>query len=233
MNINAFLNSLLVSETNSLSVLDIALTITIPFVLTLFIALFYRKASRSSHYSLSFVYSLMLFSSLTAIITLLIGSNIARAFGLVGALSLIRFRTAVKSPLDAVYLFWSLAVGMACGTGFYLAASIIVALGTLYNYLLILTRFGESNKSFCILKMSFSNKPDLDPQKLLEKERISGFSVLKKLNFFFNSSEKTRIYTYSIELKNDEDFEDINEKIQKIEGVSKSEILNTESALFI
>ena len=126
MTIEALLNSLMVSDTNSLGLLDIVLAMGIPFLLSFPITFIYRHTQRHNNYSTSFIHAIFLFSTLSAIITLLIGSNIARAFGLVGALSIIRFRNALKDPLDAVYIFWALAVGMACGTGFYMAAVFLV-----------------------------------------------------------------------------------------------------------
>ncbi len=99
-------------------------------LLTLFTSLFcslilayvYRQTHRGLSYSVSFVHSMILMAVTVAVIMEIIGSNIARAFSLVGALSIIRFRTAIKDPRDVAFLFMTMAVGMACGTGYFLIA---------------------------------------------------------------------------------------------------------------
>jgi hypothetical protein len=94
------------------------------FILTAFIGWIYRMNHNQISYSQSFVHTMALMGTVAALIMLVIGSNIARAFSLVGALSIIRFRSAVKEPQDVAYLFFAMAIGMACGTRFYLLATI-------------------------------------------------------------------------------------------------------------
>lgn len=89
---------------------------------SLILAYVYRQTHRGLSYSVSFVHSMIIMAVTVSVIMMVIGSNIARAFSLVGALSIIRFRTAVKDPRDVAFLFMTMAVGMACGTGFYLMA---------------------------------------------------------------------------------------------------------------
>ena len=86
------------------------------------ISFVYRWTYRGSSYSPSFVRSMIFLAMITAIIMLVIGNNLARAFGLVGAMSIIRFRTAVKDPQDIVFIFFALAVGLAAGVGMYMIA---------------------------------------------------------------------------------------------------------------
>jgi len=88
----------------------------------LMISFIYRWSSESDNYSPSFVQSLVLLSMITALVIMVIGNNLARAFGLVGAMSIIRFRTAVKSTQDIVFIFFALAVGMAAGVGIRVGA---------------------------------------------------------------------------------------------------------------
>lgn len=77
----------------------------------------YRFTYRGPGYSISFVHALIYLAMITAVVIMVIGNNLARAFGLVGAMSIIRFRTAVKDTADIVFIFFSLAVGMAAGVG--------------------------------------------------------------------------------------------------------------------
>ncbi len=92
------------------------------------ISLLYRWTYRGPSYSITFVNSIPPLSMITAVVIMVIGNNLARAFGLVGALSIIRFRTAIKDTQDIVFIFFSLAIGMAAGVGLH---SIAIA-GTIF-----------------------------------------------------------------------------------------------------
>src|SRR6185295_3696372 len=94
------------------------------FLLSLIIARVYQTTYKGVSYTQSYVHTLIMMSMIVAIIMLVIGSNIARAFSLVGALSIVRFRNAVKDTRDVGYIFFAMAIGMACGTRFYLLAII-------------------------------------------------------------------------------------------------------------
>ncbi len=83
----------------------------------LIVAFFYRKTYEGPGYLNTFVNTLVILSMITALVIMVIGNNLARAFGLVGAMSIIRFRTAVKETLDIVFIFFALAIGMAAGVG--------------------------------------------------------------------------------------------------------------------
>ncbi len=110
------------------TVQDLVLTIVLSFALSLVIAWMYKITHHGTSYSQSFVQTLVLVSMVVAIIMLIVGSNIARAFTLVGALSIIRFRNAVKETRDVGFIFFAMAIGMACGTRFYLLAVISTVL---------------------------------------------------------------------------------------------------------
>src|SRR5512145_2556108 len=98
----------------------IALTLTL--FLCVGLAYFYRETHRGLSYSASFTHTIIIMGVTISLIMVLIGSNIARAFALVGALSIIRFRNPVKDARDVGFIFMAMAIGMATGTGFYLAA---------------------------------------------------------------------------------------------------------------
>ncbi len=100
---------------------DVATSMVMSTLLTFVLAHVYRQTHRGTSYSQSFLVTMFLMAVTTSVVMLIIGSNIARAFSLVGALSIIRFRTAVKDSRDTGYLFAAMVVGMGCGTQFYLA----------------------------------------------------------------------------------------------------------------
>jgi uncharacterized membrane protein YhiD involved in acid resistance len=127
------------------SVSEIILNIGLSLLCSFFITIIYRLTYRGPGYSDGFVNSLIFLSAITALVLMVIGNNLARAFGLVGALSIIRFRTAIKDTIDIVYIFLSLAIGMAAGVGYHklaIVGSLIIGA--------ILYLFSHSN--FSIMK---------------------------------------------------------------------------------
>lgn len=108
---------------NVFTLFDVAFILCLSFVLSLVIAFVYRATHRGVSYSQSFVQTLVILSVTVGLVMLIIGSNIARAFALVGSLSIIRFRNAVKESRDVGFVFMAMAIGMACGTRFYLLAA--------------------------------------------------------------------------------------------------------------
>jgi len=125
-NLADFFNFLLNFQdtTNVFTPNDVIFTIILSFVLSLLIGWVYKITHHGTSYTQSYVHTLVMMTMVVAIIMLIIGSNIARAFTLVGALSIVRFRNAVKETRDVGFIFFALAIGMACGTRFYLLAII-------------------------------------------------------------------------------------------------------------
>lgn len=119
-----------------ISTQDIVVTLMITLVLALYIFFIYRVISRKNFYNKSFNVSLAALAMITAAIIITIQSSIVVSLGMVGALSIVRFRTAVKDPLDLVFLFWSIAVGIICGAGFYNIAAIVSIIITIMIFVL-------------------------------------------------------------------------------------------------
>ena len=141
---------------------DVVINILIAFVLGLLVSWVYRRTHRGFSYSVSFVHTLMLLSMVTALVMMVIGESIARAFSLVGALSIIRFRTPVKDTKDTAFVFFALAIGMATGTGTHA----IAVVGTVIISLIILIihrfRLGEIKGSDFLLRFRLRTSPDQD-----------------------------------------------------------------------
>lgn len=125
------------------SVLDVTLAMLIAFVGCAVIGLTYRTTHRGVSYSQSYVQTLVLMGMVIALIMLVVGSNIARAFSLVGALSIIRFRNAVKETRDVGFIFFAMAIGMAAGTRFFLLA--VVATVVICLAIVVMDRFNWFN----------------------------------------------------------------------------------------
>ena len=122
-----FFSSLLAGLQNAFSfgdlgVVRILLTLALAFLLGMFIFTIYRKTFSGVMYSKNFGVSLVMLSMVTSFIILPITSNLTLSLGMVGALSIVRFRTAVKDPIDTVYMFWSIAVCISLGAKFFLPA---------------------------------------------------------------------------------------------------------------
>ena len=101
----------------SVSVLDMVLALVLAFGLGLFIFLVYKKTFTGVMYSSSFGVTLVALTMITTMVILAVTSNVVLSLGMVGALSIVRFRTAIKEPLDIAFLFWSIAVGIVLAAG--------------------------------------------------------------------------------------------------------------------
>lgn len=151
---------------------DIARNLGVAFLCGLIIAFFYKRSFRGPSYMFSFVNALVILPMITAMVIMVIGNNLARAFGLVGAMSIIRFRTAVKDTQDIVFIFFSLTTGMAAGVGLYalaITSSIVIGLitMTLAKSNLLTTMQKNFLLQFTYLRSS-SNEED-EFEKVLDK----------------------------------------------------------------
>lgn len=110
----------------------IAATLVVTVLIALYIFVIYRVVTRKTFYSKTFNISLVALAVITSAIILAMQSNLVISLGMVGALSIIRFRTAIKDPMDLVFLFWSISVGIICGAGLYeiaVVTSLLVTVG--------------------------------------------------------------------------------------------------------
>lgn len=141
-----------VSEIASVS--DIALTLAIALVLGLVICLTYIFINRKNEYNQGFVLTLVMIPAIISIIILLVGNNVARAFSLAGAFSIIRFRSAPGSSKDITFIFLAMAAGLGCGVGLLLYAALLVIALCLFVAALDLIKFGSPKNKHYILKMT-------------------------------------------------------------------------------
>lgn len=115
---------------------EILATLAVTSFLSCYIFLIYRLSTRKAFYCKSFNVSLAALSVITAAIILAMQSNLMISLGMVGALSIVRFRTAVKDPLDLVFLFWAISVGIICGAGLYEVAFLTCIVVTVLIFIL-------------------------------------------------------------------------------------------------
>jgi hypothetical protein len=135
------------SVTNVVTIWSVILGVGLSALLGIWISFLYRKVQFEASYSQSLAHTFVILAMITSLIMLIIGSNIARAFSLVGALSIVRFRTAIKSPQDIGFIFLTIAIGMACGTRFYSVAIVGTSLISLVIFLMYYFRFAANPSS--------------------------------------------------------------------------------------
>ena len=122
MTFQEIFSSNFIDSVNAVSVVDMSLALALAFADGLFIFFIYKKTFSGVMYSASFGISLIAMTMITALVILAISSNVVLSLGMVGALSIVRFRTAVKDPMDLVFLFWSIAAGIVLAAGLLLLA---------------------------------------------------------------------------------------------------------------
>ena len=114
-------------EFTAISIGDALVAIALAFALSLFIVFVYKSTYAGVNYSRSFTGCLMMLSMVTSLVIMVVSSNVVLSMGMVGALSIVRFRTAVKEPTDTAFMFWAIATGIICGAG-YVTIAILVTL---------------------------------------------------------------------------------------------------------
>lgn len=118
MNFSDIFKSSFLENVGSVSILDMIITLVLSFAIGLFIFMVYKKTYNGVMYSSSFGVTLIALTMITNVLILAVISNVVLSLGMVGALSIVRFRTAIKEPLDIAFLFWSIAVGIILAAGF-------------------------------------------------------------------------------------------------------------------
>lgn len=144
--------SVLDNFTGTISAWDMLLSLVIAFAIGMFIIYVYRKTYTGVVYSKAFSLCILMLSMVTAMIIRTISSNISLSLGMVGALSIVRFRTAVKEPVDTGFMFWGISAGIMTGAGLYVPALVAsLGIGVLY-FVSYLLGFKVSNRYLLVLK---------------------------------------------------------------------------------
>ena len=117
MSFNDIFKSSFLENVGAISMLDMALALALAFGLGLFIFFVYKKTYAGVMYSANFGVTLLALTMITTLVILAVTSNVVLSLGMVGALSIVRFRTAIKEPLDIAFLFWAIAVGIVLAAG--------------------------------------------------------------------------------------------------------------------
>ena len=138
--------------TGSLDLWQLLIALAVGLLCGLYIFYIYKKTFNGVLYSRTFNISLILLTLVTTLIIRTISSNLTLSLGMVGALSIVRFRTAVKEAMDTVYMFWAVAVGITIGAGFYLPGIICTALIGVILYIISLVKGGGTHPYLLIIR---------------------------------------------------------------------------------
>ncbi|MBN2001893.1 MAG: DUF4956 domain-containing protein [Anaerolineae bacterium] len=201
------------------SVTDVVLSLVLSFALTATIGWVYQTTHKGTSYTQSYVQTLVLMGMITSIIMLIVGSNIARAFSLIGALSIIRFRNAVKETRDVGFIFFAMAIGMATGTKFYLLA--IIATIIIGLMVLLMNRFNWFAREAAgqLLKIEIPNT--LEFEKLFDDVFVKYTRVSDLISIDSVRSGLLTELIYSITPKKGASLQKFLEEIKKLNSNNK------------
>lgn len=204
----SILESAMYSQSISLSTfLTILVDMAVALVVGMVIYAIYKKYYRGVVYDRSFALTLVGLTVLTCMVTLAISTNIIISLGMVGALSIVRYRTAIKEPLDILYIFWAITSGITIGASMYLLA----AVGLFFMIILIMVMDRKKSQNKAYIMMTHLTDPKAEKQ-VLEKLRSYEHKVKNKIARD-GSTELT------IQIDADESELSIADGIKKIDGV--------------
>lgn len=211
-----FKNSFLETAT-SLSALDIGITLLLSFVVGLFIFQIYKKTYQCVVYTKSFNLSLVMMTMITSLVIMAVTSNVVLSLGMVGALSIVRFRAAIKDPMDIVFMFWSIASGIVTGAGFYLLA---IVGSFVIGMILYIFNLNIKSETPYILLINFENESDETNVINKIKSKVDRYFVKSKT---VDSSQ----IELTIELRiKDEEMSFIND-LKQIDSVSHAMLVSS------
>lgn len=193
---------------------------TVALVLGIVIFITYRLTYSGVAYSKKFNASLMMMTLVSTVVMTVISNNIALSLGMVGALSIIRFRTAIKDPRDTTFIFWCIAVGICCGISFYTVA----AIGSLYIFavMLILGRVHTVEKRLLLIRAERASEKNIESVVYLYFKKVelqAKNSTGDEVEYIYVISNRTLLHAE----KNNE--ESITDKLYAIEGVQMVNII--------
>ena len=183
MSISDVIRNKFVEEFTAISVGNLVTTMALSFLLGLFVMVVYRLTYSGPSFSKSFALSLVMLAMVTALAILTVRSNVVLSLGMVGALSIVRFRTAIKDPMDTVFMFWSIVAGIITGAGYVTVAILAtLLLGVLFLVIhlvtgrlngsayLVVIRYGDIAEGAVRNKLASLGKYKLRSRSMTERE---------------------------------------------------------------
>ena len=183
-------------------------------VISLYVFGLYKVMHRNTFYNFNFNLSLLMLSLITAAIILTIQSSVVVSLGMVGALSIVRFRTAIKDPMDLAYLFWSISIGIICGAGLAIIA-VIMSVGATVILVIFQKTYKESHMT--VLVVNANKNVEAEVNELLKEH--CAYAHTRARNFAHQSMNM------AVEIRTKEPAE-VVEEVMKIEGVLTASLVD-------
>ena len=210
-----------VAQQQAIDINQLISNMTMALVLGLLIFVTYRLTYTGVAYSKRFNASLIMMTLVSTIVMTVITNNIALSLGMVGALSIVRFRSAVKDPRDTTFIFWCVAVGICCGISFYMVA----AVGSVYIFvvMLLLGRVQNGEKRLLLIRASRAVEKNIESVVYLYFKRIE----LQAKNTTANEVEYIYVISNAtLQRAQKDNTEMITDKLYAIDGVSMVNIIS-------
>ena len=174
VNTNNTLSAFFAEQFANLTPWSVGLGLIFGFVVGMIIAFVYKRCYRGVLYSPNFAITLIMLTLITTPVVMCIGSNIALSMGMVGALSIVRFRTAVKDPLDTAYMFWALTMGILLGAELYVIALVVVLGIAAILFAMTFIRFSNPNAYLLVLHYDESAEYEIEMQlkRMVKQHRM-------------------------------------------------------------
>ena len=205
------------AQFEALTPFKVIIALVMGLVVGLLVAFTYRKCYRGVLYSPNFAMTLVMLTLITTPVVMCIKSDISLSMGMVGALSIVRFRTAVKEPMDTAYMFWALTMGILLGAELYVVA-LVVALG-IAVILFGMTFIKFSNPNNYLLVIHYAQEAEYDVQKVMDQLQH------KKLRSKTLTPRSTEL-TYEVRVRN---AQDVVASVQSINGVLDATLVSCQS----
>lgn len=212
----------------SVTVREVIANVLVATLCGSFISLFYSLTQRRMNRSVILIKSIIVLCMITAFVMMVIGDNLARAFGMVGLISLIRFRTSFKGAQDFIFIYFALAIGIAAGVGLYavaLAGTLLIGIITVILNELKATNRQEPEFILQIISASSSNAGQCYEgtlKKFCSKYKLAG----TKANF--NENETLTRLSYNVSLRNSEDGRNLLKELYMVGGVKELSLQHQE-----
>jgi uncharacterized membrane protein YhiD involved in acid resistance len=203
----------------SLTIRDILAHLIVALICGIGISLLYRWTYRGLSFSTNFTNTIIMLTMVTSTVIMVIGDNLATAFGLVGAMSIIRFRTAVKDTQDIMFIFFALAIGLACGVGLFSVAIMgTIIIGLVFTVISNINIAAPRKRDFLLqLMINADNENQPDLQQIIDKYCKTN----KLVNVKAIGEEDNNILeiSYYVKLKSEEKSSELVKEIKKLEQV--------------
>ena len=216
MTFNDIFKSSFLENVTSVSLFDMLLALLLAFGLGMFIFLVYKKTFSGVMYSSGFGVTLVALTMITTLVILAVTSNVVLSLGMVGALSIVRFRTAIKEPLDIAFLFWSIAVGIVLAAGMIPLAvigSVLIGL-----FLLIFVNRKAHVNPYIVVVNCTNHESEIKAREYLEKE-VTRLVVKSK------TAQKNSI-ELNMEIRMKDDNTDFINTLADMEGVNSAVLVS-------